>query len=86
MSDKYNSFQKGVESPTTKAFDITPNDSADLPDVVRAIHVGVAGTVKITGIENTTATYRCFAGQKIVGFIKKVHVTGTSASELVGEV
>jgi len=66
---------------------ITPNDGADLTNLVNKIRVdGLAGDVVVTlAGDSTSLTFALAAGELLEGFlIKKVHATGTTATVLVG--
>lgn len=86
MTDKYLNYNKDIHSLPEDGFDITPSDGADLPQVVRKIVVGVAGTVRVTYRSGAIANYTMAAGGTISSFITKVHATGTTATNMVGEV
>lgn len=74
------------DDPPVSGFAITPNNSADLPQITRAIWVGVAGDVRVLYANDTTpVTLKGVVGQKS-GAFKRVYVTGTTATDIVGEV
>ena len=47
MADEYAGHGKGLDSPAFNAFDLTPNDGADLATFTRFIHVGSAGNLNV---------------------------------------
>lgn len=64
---------------------ITPSDTTNLPGMVAAFSVGVAGTVAVdtvSGLQNVSIT--CVAGFIYPLRIVKVHATGTSATGING--
>lgn len=77
LAGKYGSTDSGI------LFNFTPNDSADLAHVTRAMIVGVAGNIKITDPEGNTDTFALPAGQ-LVFRAQRVWSTGTTATGLVG--
>jgi len=87
MVDKFLRHDPKLESPSDDIVLITPNDVTDLVSPIRAFVAGVAGDVKIT----------TYAGNVIVipasvvgaaGYIlcraRRIHATGTTATEIVG--
>ena len=75
----------GLDSPASKAFAITPNDGADLPVATRSLYVGTGGSLVVTLVGDTAAV--TFTGLQ-AGYhplrVKKVAVTGSTATGLVG--
>lgn len=63
---------------------ITPNDSTDLANFTRAIYVGGAGNIKIDTVNGETVTLNgATAGSVLAVQARRVHSTGTSATNLV---
>jgi len=73
----------GYGGPGVKWYNVTPNDSTDLPTRPRALYVGVTGNVAIMDIGGTTVTFVAMA----VGYhpLRPVRVmsTGTTATNIV---
>lgn len=86
MSDKFEHFSPGLDSPALSAALITPSDTVDLAAPVRAVTIGTtAGAVKYTHARNglvfTTGplpvgTYSIWA--------RRIWATGTTATGLTG--
>lgn len=80
----------GQESPPVGAYAITPNNDADLPVPIRGFMVTVAGNVNVqfwdgAGRTGDTAVLpACQPGVQYAGLIKKVFVTNTTATGIVG--
>lgn len=79
----FDDFNGGVESAATGAFAVTPSDSADLPEQVRAVTVSGSGTISFIwgGVTYTTGslppgTYAMRAS--------RIRATGTTATGLTG--
>ena len=72
--------------PSASAFVITPDDNADLPRVVRGIHVGSSGDINMILWDDTIAVV--FKNMQTGVFyalqIKRVLQTNTTAANLVG--
>lgn len=69
------------------AFSITPNDSADLPNIA-VVYVGGFGTtgaVKVTTAQGTDVTFLGVpAGAVLPVQVRRVWSTGTTATNLLG--
>lgn len=77
----------GNVAPAGGVFLITPNDSADLSQITRAISFGTAGALKITDALGNTVTIP--SGALAAGILHPIRVvkvfsTGTGASSIVG--
>lgn len=81
--------QLGKLAPIRGGFTITPDDNNDLPRVTRAIWVGVAGDIAVTlfDTEFSGATPLVYKAVPVGWFpveAVRVHLTNTTASELIG--
>lgn len=76
----------GLTAPAVDGIAITPNDGANLPQTVRSIYVGGAGTVSLVTPRGTTLSFTAVAGGIIPFWAVKVNLTGTSATGLVGAI
>jgi hypothetical protein len=63
---------------------ITPNDSADLTDSVSALHISVAGALKVDMLSGETVTFASVPVGTIAIAVSKVYATGTAATGIVG--
>lgn len=71
--------------PAFEAFAITPHDTNYLPQVTRAIYVGVTGDVVIKCREGAAVTFVGVpAGMILPVKAEQVKATGTTADSLVG--
>jgi hypothetical protein len=82
-TDPFRKLGVGRSSPATRAFDVSPSDSADLPKVVRALFIGVEGDVKVTTAGGDTVTFAGVSGILPVA-VRRVWSTGTDADSIVG--
>jgi hypothetical protein len=74
----------GLESPAENAVDITAADS-DLATSIRGLYVGTGGSVKVTTVGETTATFAGVPGGSVLPVrCRRVWTTGTTASGFVG--
>lgn len=69
---------------SSRSFAIVPSDTVNFVKQPREINVGVAGTVACVLHDNTVVQFTCVAGQVITQICKRVNLTGTSATGLVG--
>lgn len=76
----------GMAAPFTKHEAVTPSDTAGAGDIAllsRAIWVGGAGTIVLVTEDNVAISYTVPAGAVLPGRIKRVALTGTSATNIV---
>jgi hypothetical protein len=73
---------------TRRAFAVTPNDSVNLDIHTRGLYIGTAGTIRVTHVEDTSPTDypTTVAGSVYPWAVKKVHATGTTASNIIAQV
>lgn len=83
MGDQFSTFGPTLDSPASRAVSITPSDSADLTNSVRALWVGTYGDVKVTTVGGDTVTFTNVEGLLPVR-AQRVFSTGTSASGIIG--
>lgn len=62
--------------------EITPAD-ADF-ETVRGLRINVGGTLRITTGGGTVLNMTCYPGEYVPYFVRRVHVTGTTASGIIG--
>lgn len=75
----------GVDSPASRAFAITPNDSTDLTTQTRALYVGTAGNLVVTLVgDSSSVTFSNVAAGYHPLRVKRVHATSTTATGLIG--
>lgn len=84
MTDKFETYASGLESPASDAATVTPNDGTDLTTHARALYIGGAGNVKVDTVAGSTVTFTALP----VGFIlpvrvRRVHSTDTTATNII---
>lgn len=67
-----------------KGFAITPNDSADLGDYVRAVTINVAGVLKYHAWDGTVCTTDTLPAGTYPLLARRILSTGTTATGLTG--
>lgn len=73
-----------VGTPFRHAFAVTPSDTDDLPYVVRALYIGVAGDVKVDTYGGESAVVIKAAAGRLDIMARRVYSTGTAATNIVG--
>lgn len=84
MSDNFSSHSSGLESPATRAAEVTPNDSTDLTYTSRALYVGGSGDVTLTTAGGDTVTLVGVPAGTILPIrAARVWATDTDATSIV---
>ena len=85
MIDDFSSYETGLTAPASAAETITPNDTAELEFVTRALFVGQDGDVAVTMKSGDSVVLKNLQGG-VVYPLRLTHVlaTGTTAADLVG--
>lgn len=83
MSDTFEGFSSGLESPATHITTITPNDTTDLVVASRALNVATSGVVRVTTVGGTTAPIYVVAGVAFPVRVTRVWNSGTTATGIV---
>lgn len=75
-----------LDSPATQAVEITPSDTEDLDNPVRALYIGGDGALKVTPLESNTPVILpgLVAGIILPIVVKKVWADSTTATGIVG--
>lgn len=84
MNDPFKTHVPGLESPAANAAAVTPSDTADLPDVTRAIYVGNGGSLTVETVGGDVVTLQNVQSGMVYPLrLRKVR-TGTTATGLIG--
>lgn len=68
--------------PAEHAASVTPNDSADLATPARALIIGTGGALKVDMVGGETVTMAAVPAGVLAISVKRVHATGTDASNI----
>jgi hypothetical protein len=81
-------FDLDKTQSTVRAFAVTPNDSTDLSIATRGVYIGGAGTIRVTHVGDSAPTdYPVVASGFIYPWaVKRVHATGTTATNIVAQI
>jgi hypothetical protein len=80
MSDAFENYTPGLESPATRLAAVTPDDATDLAWSTRAIAVATNGTVQITTVDGHTGAVFVAAGVPFPIRVRRIWATGTTAT------
>lgn len=72
--------------PALSAAEVTPNNSADLPNFARMLYVGVGGTdkdIKVTTLNGDIVTFTNVPTGILMVQARRVWATGTTATEII---
>jgi hypothetical protein len=83
MTDMFKDHQSGLDSPATRLAEVTPNDTAVLTFVSRAIVVETAGHVSVTMVSGDTGRIFIAAGVPFPVRVARIMATGTTATGIV---
>lgn len=85
MTDNFDTFRKGLSDPADEFFAITPSDSVDMDNKVRAVYVGGAGDISCVNNKGVSVLFvGVSAGSWLPIRTNRVNATGTTATNLVG--
>lgn len=84
--DSFQTSSDSLIAPAKAAFDITPNDIAELQEVTKAIYIGTGGDVVLRPQEGLAdVTFRNLQSGAILDVrVSAVRATGTSATDIIG--
>ena len=76
-----------MTSPASRVISITPHATNEIPEVVRALRFDVGGTVRfipVANLDSEPVNYTVVAGEILPVRVRRVLVTGTTASGITG--
>lgn len=84
MPDAFVDRARSALDPAITIFDVDPSDVADLPHVTTAVNVTTPGTIRVTMADGTVGDLTVQPGQMIPLRVRRVWVTGTTATGIKG--
>lgn len=85
MPDRFSNNAASLSGPASHAFPITPSDTVDLTEAVRALYVGSGGAVSLRTLSGSQVTFLTVSGGSILPVrADRVLLTGTTATDLIG--
>ena len=82
--DTFAGYSPNTQSPISHAVAITPDDTADLSHLTRALYVGTGGDVRVTLADGSTLTFVNMVQGWHPIRVTRVWAAGTTAEFLVG--
>lgn len=84
--DTFSTVIDSLVAPARNCFSITPNDTAILPSLPKAIYVGTGGNLVVRAVDGTAdVTFTNVANGTILDIrITSIRATGTTAANLIG--
>ncbi len=83
MTDLFEGYNPGLESPPTQAETVVPSDANDLAFTSRAINVAETGTVAVTTLSGDVVTLYIAAGVAFPIRATRIWSTGTTATGII---
>lgn len=84
MSDPHESLTPGLNSPTMRAAEITPDDVTDISTTGTWVYVGTGGNVRVTTAGGDVVTYtNAQDGSVLPVRVRRIWATGTTATGLI---
>lgn len=81
IADRYNGMSADLHSPYVGGAAVTPNDSADLAELTRAVWVGGTGDLKVTFQDGSTVVLQTVpAGSLLPIRVSRIFASGTTAT------
>ncbi|MEH6674291.1 spike base protein, RCAP_Rcc01079 family [Sulfitobacter sp.] len=85
ITDNFSDYTAGLTGPICGAFDVVPDDAADLAQVTRGFMVGGAGDVAVTLKSGDAITLVGLVAGVVYPFrVAQVRGTGTTATGIKG--
>lgn len=85
MPDKFQNQFSTLDSPAKNAYNVTPNDAANVAFTSRALYVGNTGNVNVIMAGDAANTLFPYvpAGSMLAIRVNKIWATGTTANNIV---
>jgi hypothetical protein len=85
ITDNFRDYTAGLTGPICGAFDVVPDDAADLPQVTRGFMIGGPGDVAVTLKSGDAITLVGLVAGVVYPFrVAQVRGTGTTATGIKG--
>ncbi|MDJ0641430.1 MAG: hypothetical protein QNJ15_01305 [Erythrobacter sp.] len=84
--DPFENSSDSLIAPAKTAFEISPDDNADLAGATKAIYVGTGGNITARPVESEqdVTFHNVVAGTVLAVRLRAVRSSGTTAADLVG--
>lgn len=82
--NRFGQYSMGATSPAIGSHPITPSDAGDLPEVIRAVTIGGAGTIAWRGVDGVDYQTAILPPGTYAMTADRILATGTTATEITG--
>jgi len=83
-ANRFSQYTHGTNAPALGAFAVIPSDSTDLAETIRAVTIGVGGTLSFLGLDGVTYTTAVLPAGTYAVSAARIRATGTTASAITG--
>ena len=83
-ANRFSAFSHGTNAPALGAFAVTPSDSADLAEAIRAVTINVGGTLSFIGLDGVIYTTAALPAGTYALSAARIRATGTTATGITG--
>lgn len=85
MQDRFSDRNTGLDSPISRGFTVTADDTNELSEVTRALYVGVGGDIALVMRDGNEVTFQNVPEGSLLPIrVSKVKATGTTAANILG--
>lgn len=84
MPRKFNTYLQSSNGPAIASFVVTPSDTTDLPDAIRAVTIGGAGTLAWRGPDGETNHTAALPVGTYTISADRILANGTTATAITG--
>ena len=84
MPNSFANRARGANAPSVTVFEVTPDDTTDLPQTTSALNVATPGTVRITTADGSVSDLTIHPGHAFPVRASRIWQTGTSATGIRG--
>lgn len=85
QTDRFENFPPHQDMPAVDAFEIVPQDDAQLKEVTRALYIGVGGDITVTTARGSKVSFTGLPTGSILPIrASVVWSAGTTAAKVVG--
>lgn len=84
MADRFSKHQRGITSGAVGAMAVTPSDTADLAESIRAVTIGTAGTLSFIGSDGVVCTTAELPVGTYALFARRIMASNTTAAKITG--
>lgn len=84
MARRFDPYYQPTTSPALGAIAVSPSDTADLPETVRAVTIAGAGRLSFIAPDGAVCTTAALPAGTYSLFAVRIRATGTTATDITG--